>query len=238
MRRSYEDSLAELRGCVEILGDPQPRVTRPPRHDDEDLGPSIFRTLVEDVALEDLTLPGLYVGRSELKRVSFRGSDLHLSSLNWSDIRDCDFSASDLSGADLRACEFVRCTFAGGDLSSADLRGSGFHGCVFRGRSDARYRAAPPSEASRAVCNGLGSAWLAALGNPAFRRHVVAGGPATWRGLGRGEGAVEQQDETDERRRGREANRRAFARPTRGVLGRRSRLILVLAGRRRSLGGS
>jgi len=41
------------------------------------------------------------------------------------------------------------------------------------------------------------------------------------------QGGVHFINETDERRRVREADRRAFARPTRGVLGRRSRLILV-----------
>ena len=131
MRIDYGRSLALLRERVEIIGDAQPSVVRPPRHDDESLGPSIFRQLVGDVALADLTLPGLYVGRSELRRVSFRGSDLHFATFNWSDFADCDFTAADLTGADLRACQFVGCTFRDADLSSADLRLSTFDRCTF-----------------------------------------------------------------------------------------------------------
>jgi uncharacterized protein YjbI with pentapeptide repeats len=131
MRATYDGSFLLLKERVEIIGNPQSKVSRPPRHDDEELGPSIFRMLVEDVALEDLTLPGLYVGRSELRRVSFRGSDLHLSAINWSDLADCDFSGVDLSASDLRACTFVRCVFRGANLARADLRGSKFEGCDF-----------------------------------------------------------------------------------------------------------
>jgi uncharacterized protein YjbI with pentapeptide repeats len=131
MRTSYDSSFLVLRERVEIIGDAQSEVVRPPRHDDQEPGPSIFRMLVEDVKLEDLTLPGLYVGRSELRRVSFRGSDLHLSAINWSDLADCDFGGADLSGSDLRACKFVRCLFRGTNLAHADLRASVFEGCDF-----------------------------------------------------------------------------------------------------------
>jgi hypothetical protein len=131
MRSSYEESFAILKDRVEITGDPQAGVTRPPRHDDENLGPTIFRTLVADVSLAGLTLPGLYVARSELRRVSFRGSDLRLSAFNWSDVSECDFGDADLSRADLRACRFARCVFAAADLSEADLRGSTFEACAF-----------------------------------------------------------------------------------------------------------
>lgn len=131
MRSTYDSSFLLLKERVEVIGDPQPEVSRPPRHDDEEVGPSIFRLLLEDVKLEDLTLPGLYVARSELRRVSFRGSDLHLSAINWTDLSDCDFSGADLSRSDLRACKFVRCLFRNANLAEADLRGSAFEGCEF-----------------------------------------------------------------------------------------------------------
>ena len=133
MRASYRESVAILAERVEIIGGPLPSVTRPPRHDDEELGPSVFRSFLQSVSLDNLTLPGLYVARSELKGVSFRNSDLHLSAFNWSDVVECDFTAADCSGADLRACQFVRCTFREADLSTADLRASSFDDCVFDG---------------------------------------------------------------------------------------------------------
>ena len=66
MRLSYDASFAILKERVEIIGDAQPAVDRPPRHDDDNLGPSIFRLMLQDVSLSDLTIPGLYIGRSEL----------------------------------------------------------------------------------------------------------------------------------------------------------------------------
>lgn len=133
--KSYDDSFAHLRSQIEIIGDPRPAVDRPPRHDDDNPGPSIFRSWVEDASLGDLTLPGLYVGRSDVKRVSFRGSDLHFSCFNWSDIIECDFGWTDLSRSDLRATRFARCDFSNANLSGADLRGSRFESCIFEGAS-------------------------------------------------------------------------------------------------------
>lgn len=132
-RASYGDSISVLKGRVEIMGDVQAEVSRPPRHDDDELGPSVFRMLVEDVDLASLTIPGLYVGRSALRRISFQGSDLHLSTFNWSDLAECNFGETDLSHSDLRACIFVRCLFRGADLAQADLRGSTFKDCNFDG---------------------------------------------------------------------------------------------------------
>lgn len=131
MRASYDSSFATLQDRVEIIGSPRPDVSRVPRHDDEEPGPSIFRLRLEDVGLTDLTLPGLYIARSELRRVSFRNSDLHLSGFNWSDFLDCDFTAADLSRSDLRACRFTRCMFRAPSLALADLRGSTFSSCSF-----------------------------------------------------------------------------------------------------------
>lgn len=133
MRKSYEESFTTLAEAVEIVGEPKPEVARPPRNDDQDFGPSIFRALVENVDLSDLTLPGLYVGRSELRRVFFAGSDLHLSTFNWNDLVDCSFYLCDLRGSDLRACTFERCSFTRADLSRADLRNAAFGGCDFTG---------------------------------------------------------------------------------------------------------
>jgi len=136
-RPSYTESFAVLSERIDIIGDPLPSIHRPPRHDDDELGPSIFRMSVEEVLIEGLTLPGLYVGRSELVRVSFKDTDLHLSAFNWSDIFDCDFSGADLSDTDLRACKFLRCNFSGANLAGSDLRGSTFEGSTF---SDADLR--------------------------------------------------------------------------------------------------
>ena len=74
MRKSYQESFAALTEAAEIVGEPRPVVTRPPRADDLEFGPSIFRVLVEGADLSDLTLPGLYVARSELRRLFFAGS--------------------------------------------------------------------------------------------------------------------------------------------------------------------
>lgn len=134
MRRpSYIDSVGILKDRAGIIGDALPVVDRVPRPGDEVLGPSIFRTLLEDVSLDGLTIPGLYVGRSRLRRVSFAGSELRLAAFNWCDIVGCSFEDADLTGADLRACEFVACSFARAKLSKVDLRCSTFAGCWFDG---------------------------------------------------------------------------------------------------------
>jgi hypothetical protein len=130
-RPSYRDSVGILNDRVGIFGDVLPVVDRVPRHDDEVLGPSIFRTLVEDVSLDGLSLPGLYVARSNVRRVSFTGSELRFAAFNWNGISDCNFEGADLAGADLRACVFERCLFRGANLAKADLRCSNFKGCRF-----------------------------------------------------------------------------------------------------------
>ena len=133
MRLAYEESFARLRELADIMGEPRPIVTGPPRYDDDELGPTFFRMLVKDMSLENLTVPGLFVGRSEILRVSFRGTDLRLSTFNWSNLSDCDFRDVDFSGADLRACIFVRCSFVRANLADTDLRVSTFEGCSFDG---------------------------------------------------------------------------------------------------------
>jgi uncharacterized protein YjbI with pentapeptide repeats len=139
VRLPYDQSLAILTQKAGVIGDALVTLDRRPQHDDEILGPSIFRTMVEDLSLEHLTLPCLFVCRSELKRVSLVSSDLRLSTINWNDVVQCDFSRAILIDADLRACRFERCVFRGADLSGADLRGSTFDGCTFE---DATMRGA------------------------------------------------------------------------------------------------
>lgn len=104
---------------------------RPPRHDDEQLGVSFFRTRLADVALDGLTVPRTFFGRSEIRSVSFRGSDLSESTANWNDFIDVDFSSADLSRADFRASIFERVSFHGAVLRGADLRRATFRGCTF-----------------------------------------------------------------------------------------------------------
>jgi uncharacterized protein YjbI with pentapeptide repeats len=108
-----------------------PLPERPPRHDDEHLGISFFRTRLADVALDGLTLPRTFFGRSEIRSVSFRRSDLSESTANWNDFIDVDFSSSDLSRADFRASIFERVSFRGAVLRGTDLRRATFRGCTF-----------------------------------------------------------------------------------------------------------
>jgi uncharacterized protein YjbI with pentapeptide repeats len=139
MALTYHESVAVLKDRVEIIGDALPQVTRVPRPGDDTIGPSIFRMGIEDADISGLCLPGLYVGRSILTRVTFRATELRLSAFNWSGLHDCDFSSSDLRQADLRSSRFIRCSFDGADLEGADLRGSSFDHCSFVG---ARFQSA------------------------------------------------------------------------------------------------
>ena len=132
-RPQYAESIAILKERLDIIGDALPEVTERPRHDDEILGPTIFRMSAADVSLASLTLTGLYVARTELRRVAFHETELRLAVFNWSDIVECDFRRADLSDADFRACRFVRCSFRDATLMRADLRGSTFDECSFEG---------------------------------------------------------------------------------------------------------
>src|SRR3954453_16599674 len=122
-RASYTESCRVLqrKELLESAGLP-PLPDRPPRHDDEQLGVSFFRTRLADVALDGLTLPRTFFGRSEIRSVSFRGTDLSESTANWNDFIDVDFSCADLSRGDLRASVFERVNFSGASLRDADLR--------------------------------------------------------------------------------------------------------------------
>jgi uncharacterized protein YjbI with pentapeptide repeats len=102
-----------------------------PRFDDERLGVSFFRMRLADVELAGLTLPRTFLGRSEVRGVSFRGTDLSESTANWNDFIDVDFSSADLSHADLRASVFERVSFCRAILCGADLRRAAFRKCDF-----------------------------------------------------------------------------------------------------------
>src|SRR6266478_3881575 len=100
-RVPYAESCKVLQSRELLEADECPPLPdRPPRHDDEKLGVGFFRTRLADVALDGLTLPRNFFGRSEIRRVSFRGSDLSESTANWNDFIDVDFSSADLSCAD------------------------------------------------------------------------------------------------------------------------------------------
>ena len=98
-----------------------PLPERPPRYDDETLGVGFFRTQLADTKLDGLTLPRTFFGRSEIRSVSFRDTDLSESTANWNDFTEVDFSSADLSRADLRHATFTDCTFADADFTGAKL---------------------------------------------------------------------------------------------------------------------
>lgn len=131
-RLSYDDSCRLLQSQQIIdVGEIPPMPTRPPRHDDEVLGVSFFRTELADAKLEHLTLPRTFFGRSEMRATSFRDTDLSESTANWNDFIDVDFSSADLSRCDFRASVFQRVRFIGTCLAGADLRRGSFIGCDF-----------------------------------------------------------------------------------------------------------
>src|SRR6478736_3220076 len=131
-RLSYEDSWRELqRQQLVDAGAIPPLPLRPPRHDDQALGVSFFRTMLADAKLERLTLPRTFFGRAELRAVSFCDTDLSESVANWNDFIAVDFSRADLSRSDLRACLFERVRFVGASLVGVDFRYCGFKECDF-----------------------------------------------------------------------------------------------------------
>ena len=133
-RMTYEESYRELQN-LQLLdaGEIPTLLQRPPRHDDEELGVSFFRTSLADAKLEKLTLPWTFFGRSEIRAASFKGTDLTGSVANWNDFIDVDFTEANLSNADLRANLFERVRFTGASLVGADLRYCGIKQCDFTG---------------------------------------------------------------------------------------------------------
>ena len=131
-RLSYADSCAVLqKKKLMPEGDvPEMRYALP-RHDEVTGGVRFFQTMVADVKLERLTLPRTFIGRSEFRAVSFKGTELSESTANWNDFIQVNFSGTDLSRSDLRACLFDRVKFTGANLSGVDFRCCGFKQCHF-----------------------------------------------------------------------------------------------------------
>jgi len=134
-RRTYEESCRELQRLGWLAnGDIPPLPERRPRYDGpEPLGVSFFRNRVSADKFENLTLHRTFFGRSEVRDMSFKGSDLSESTLCWNDFVSVDFSDCDLSRSDLRAALFEYVNFSGANLSQSDLRRSDFNGCDFSG---------------------------------------------------------------------------------------------------------
>jgi BTB/POZ domain-containing protein KCTD9 len=131
-RKPYAESCRVLQSQELLEAGQLPSLPeRAPHHDHEQHGVSFFRTRLADAALENLTLPQTFFGRSEIRRVSFRGTDLSESTANWNDFTDVDFSSADLSRADLRASIFERVSFCGSVMQGADLRRATFRCCNF-----------------------------------------------------------------------------------------------------------
>lgn len=133
-RLPYEESCAVLQeaGLLDA-GDVPPLREGVPRFDDSVRGVEFFRTKIADANLENLTLPRTFFGRSEMRAVSFRGTDLGESSMCWNDFIDVDFSGACLGQSDMRASIFERVVFDRADLTSADLRHSTFIDCSWDG---------------------------------------------------------------------------------------------------------
>jgi len=111
-----------------------------PDHDDDGLfGIRWFRPLMKDKILENLTLPRTFFGRSEIRNVSFAGTDLSESTLCWNDFVWVDFTSCDLRECEMRAALFDSVKFSGADLNQSDLRRSDFKDCDF---SDASLQGA------------------------------------------------------------------------------------------------
>lgn len=162
-RSSYEEScriLQQLKYLGEGIIPPIPEHPGyDPENDDEDhRGITFFRAWVgvgrpfglqpfdpagwEDVpehALDNLTLPRTFFGKSEIGPISFKNTDLSESTLCWNDFIKVDFTDADLSGADLRAAIFRQVAFVRTNLRNADLRRSNFEVCDF---TDADMRGA------------------------------------------------------------------------------------------------
>ena len=154
-RLSYEESCRRLQQTgypdVGIEGFIPPMPDHRPQCDDEaSLGVSFFRTFVgQDVEqgdddeshrdLENLTLPRTFFGRSYIRHVSFRNTDLSESTLCWNEFSGVNFTDADLSGSDLRASTFSDTLLVRANLRNADLRRSTFEGCDF---TDADVRGA------------------------------------------------------------------------------------------------
>jgi uncharacterized protein YjbI with pentapeptide repeats len=122
-RLGYEESVRRLEelDIIEKGEAPTAVPDRRPRFDDEVLGLQFFRTRLADADLSNLTLPGVFFGRSEIVSCSFRNADLYLSTMCWNDFIDVDFRDASLADCDLRAALFEGCKFDGAEMRGAIL---------------------------------------------------------------------------------------------------------------------
>jgi uncharacterized protein YjbI with pentapeptide repeats len=88
---------------------------------------------VADSALDSLTLPRTFFGRSEIRSTSFRDTELTESTANWNDFVQVDFSGADLSRSDLRGNTMELVSFRGARLAGVDLRCCSLKDCDFTG---------------------------------------------------------------------------------------------------------
>jgi uncharacterized protein YjbI with pentapeptide repeats len=133
IRLGYENScqlLQEL-GYLDSRSIPPLPPQQPSINDPEPLGVGFFRTLVAEDALENLSLPRTFFGRSEVRCVSFKNTLLSESNLCWNDFIEVDFTKADLSRSDLRASMFKTVKFVEANLRHSDLRHSTFEECDF-----------------------------------------------------------------------------------------------------------
>jgi BTB/POZ domain-containing protein KCTD9 len=135
MRLSYSESCLHLQeagfldpGVIPALPKHVPRFDDP-----EPLGVNFFRTQVENVRLENLTLYRTYFGRSEFVGVSFQNTDLSESNLCWNDFTNVDFTDANLERSDLRSSTFTKVLFVRANLARVDFRRSEFESCSFEG---------------------------------------------------------------------------------------------------------
>lgn len=133
-RKPYSDSWEFLRDQQLLEGDVLPVLQeRAPTSHDEQLGVSFFRTRLSNARLEYLSLPQTFFERSEIRGISFRGTDLYESTACWNEFVDVDLREANLSGMDLRGFTFQRVDFRGAHLCGADLRRTSFTACTFAG---------------------------------------------------------------------------------------------------------
>jgi hypothetical protein len=120
-RKTYIESVRELEQQRWIERGQAPVIppARRPRFDDKTLGVQFFRTRVEGADFSNLTLPGTYVGRTEIAHTSFRNTDLSHSTMCWNDFVEVDFTGACLASCDLRSSTFDECTFDDADLHGA-----------------------------------------------------------------------------------------------------------------------
>jgi uncharacterized protein YjbI with pentapeptide repeats len=131
-RMTYEQSLAILQNQGWIDSGECPKMPlRPPRYDDVEIGVSFFRTRVAGETFKGLTIPRIFVSRSEVTDSSFDDCDLSESVMNWNDFENVRFVSANLCGCDLRGCNFRQANFTGACLKGADLRHSSFDSCDF-----------------------------------------------------------------------------------------------------------